>query len=166
MAADRPSLGDTARDIVRGDRDRTTPRCDDALDAARAGATWPTRCPADLSQGQRKLVGVARALAASPRLVCMDEPAAGLDTAESEELGPRLRAIVDAGMTILLVDHDMGLVLGVCDYVYVLEFGKEIAEGTPDEVTRDPEVDRGVPRRGERRSRRGPAAASGRGASR
>ena len=60
----------------------------------------------------------------------MDEPAAGLDTAESREFADRLRAI-RAGITVLLVDHDMGLVLDVCDYVYVLDFGVKIAEGTP-----------------------------------
>ncbi len=87
--------------------------------------------PNEISQGQRKLVGVARALAASPKLVCMDEPAAGLDTDESIALGRRLREIVDAGVTILLVDHDMTLVLNVCDYIYVIEFGALIAAGTP-----------------------------------
>jgi branched-chain amino acid transport system ATP-binding protein len=70
----------------------------------------------------------------------MDEPAAGLDTAESQELGQQLRSIIDAGITIFLVDHDMGLVLNVCDYIYVIEFGVKIAEGTPAEVKRDPKV--------------------------
>ena len=96
--------------------------------------------PSDLAQGQRKLVGVARALASSPRLVCLDEPAAGLDTAESEALGHQLRASVSDAMSMLLVDHDMGLVLGVSDYVYVLEFGKVIAQGRPEDVRRDPAV--------------------------
>jgi branched-chain amino acid transport system ATP-binding protein len=70
----------------------------------------------------------------------MDEPAAGLDTTESQELGKRLRQIIDAGITIFLVDHDMGLVLDVCDYIYVIEFGVKIAEGTPAEVKRNPKV--------------------------
>ena len=73
-------------------------------------------------------------LASAARLVMLDEPAAGLDTAESQELGRHLRAVVDRGTTMLLVDHDMGLVLGVCDRVHVLDFGQTIAEGTPDEV--------------------------------
>ena len=98
------------------------------------------RCPGDLSQGQRKLVGVARAIAMEPRLLCLDEPAAGLDTAESEELGRRLRALADGGSSMLLIDHDMGLVLSICDQVHVLEFGKLIASGPPDEVRRDPRV--------------------------
>jgi branched-chain amino acid transport system ATP-binding protein len=96
--------------------------------------------PSELSQGDRKLVGVARAYAASPRLLCLDEPAAGLDTIESEALGRHLREIVDRGTAMLLVDHDMGLVLSISDYVVVLEFGEVIAHGTPDTVRRDPAV--------------------------
>ena len=96
--------------------------------------------PNEISQGQRKLVSAARALAARPQLVCMDEPAAGLDTHESIEFGVQLRHIRDAGITVFLVDHDMGLVLDVCDYLYVIEFGRKIAEGTPAEITRDERV--------------------------
>lgn len=96
--------------------------------------------PSEISQGQRKLVGVARALAGNPSLVCMDEPAAGLDTIESEALGHQLRAIVDTGVAVLLVDHDMNLVMRVCDYIYVIEFGRLIAEGTPTDVARDERV--------------------------
>ena len=82
----------------------------------------------------------------------MDEPAAGLDTDRDRiALGARLRQIVDTGVTILLVDHDMSLVLNVCDYIYVIEFGPLIAEGTPAEVAR-PARDRGVPRRHRDRS--------------
>ncbi|HEY6797289.1 MAG TPA: ABC transporter ATP-binding protein [Kineosporiaceae bacterium] len=96
--------------------------------------------PPDLSQGQRKLVGVARALAADPKLICLDEPAAGLDTAESRRLGERLRAVADAGTALLLIDHDMGLVLGICDHVVVLEFGRVIAAGKPERIRTDPAV--------------------------
>jgi branched-chain amino acid transport system ATP-binding protein len=96
--------------------------------------------PDGLTQGQRKLVGVARALVADPRVICLDEPAAGLDTSESEALGQRLREVVQSGTPMLLVDHDMGLVLSVCDYVYVLDFGKMIAEGTADAVRKNPRV--------------------------
>src|SRR5207249_9838978 len=96
--------------------------------------------PAELTQGQRKLVGVARAIAMRPRLLCLDEPAAGLDTRESDDLGERLRQIADAGTTTLLIDHDMGLVLNICDRIVVLECGKVIAAGPPDEVRRDPRV--------------------------
>lgn len=93
-----------------------------------------------LTQGQRKLVDVARALAAQPGAVCLDEPAAGLDTQESKELGDRLRRVAEGGTSVLLVDHDMGLVLGVCDRVVVIEFGELIAIGTPEEVRTNPRV--------------------------
>ena len=102
---------------------------------------WAAKAnPADLSQGYRKLIGVARALAARPRLLMLDEPAAGLDTHESEILGARLRAVADGGQSTLLIDHDMGLVLSICDRVLVLEFGELIAEGAPAVVQRDPRV--------------------------
>ncbi|MFF5363677.1 ABC transporter ATP-binding protein [Streptomyces scabiei] len=94
----------------------------------------------ELSQGRRKLVGVARALAARPRIICLDEPAAGLDTTESAELGRRLRAVAEAGTALLLIDHDMSLVMGICDHVVVLEFGKVIASGTPAQIRTDPAV--------------------------
>jgi branched-chain amino acid transport system ATP-binding protein len=96
--------------------------------------------PSELSQGQRKLAGVARALACRPSVVLLDEPAAGLDGTETLALGQRLRDVVDDGVTILLVDHDMGLVLGTCDHIVVLNFGRVLAEGTPDQIRRDDRV--------------------------
>ena len=105
------------------------------------GLDWAAEAmPDQLSEGQRKLVGVARALAGGPRLLCLDEPAAGLDTRESEELGLALRALADAGQSTLLIDHDMGLVLGICDRVVVLEFGRVIADGPPEVVRQDERV--------------------------
>jgi ABC-type branched-subunit amino acid transport system ATPase component len=96
--------------------------------------------PPDLSLGQRKLVTVARALAGRPQMLLLDEPAAGLDSTESQELGRELKQIQERGVTIFLVDHDMDLVLGVCDYIFVLEFGKLIAAGTPEEIRSDQRV--------------------------
>jgi branched-chain amino acid transport system ATP-binding protein len=98
------------------------------------------RYPDALSEGERKLVGLARTLMSAPRLVLADEPAAGLDSAQSIRLGARLRDLVCKGLTILLVDHDMGLVLGVCDLIYVLDHGVLIASGTPDQIRQSPEV--------------------------
>jgi branched-chain amino acid transport system ATP-binding protein len=98
------------------------------------------RATSELSEGERKLVALARALVGRPRLVPLDEPAAGLDTNESEDLGRRLRAIVESGVSVLLVDHDMDLVLGVCDQLYVIEYGKLIAHGSPADIQRDERV--------------------------
>ena len=91
----------------------------------------------ELSQGERQLVSIARACAAGPSVLLLDEPAAGLDSDESVWLGERLRAIRSAGTAMLLVDHDVNLVLTVCDYVYVLDFGAVIAEGPPDAIRND-----------------------------
>ncbi len=98
------------------------------------------RHPRDLSLGQQKLAGVARALCSGPSVLLLDEPAAGLDSEESHRLGGRLRDIAADGTAILLIDHDMGLVLETCDYIYVLEFGRLIAEGTADQIRRSPAV--------------------------
>ncbi len=98
------------------------------------------RFVADLSQGQRQLVALGRALASKPAVLLLDEPAGGLDSNESEALGERLRFIRDNGVAILLIDHDMGLIMGVCDEVVVLDFGEVIAYGPADEVRTDPAV--------------------------
>ena len=98
------------------------------------------KLPTDLSHGQRKLVSVARGLAAKPKLLLLDEPAAGLDTVESQMLGGLMRDFLKRDVTVFLIDHDMGLVLNVCDYIYVLDFGRIIAEGTPAQVRSNPTV--------------------------
>jgi branched-chain amino acid transport system ATP-binding protein len=136
VAAERQSAGRFLADLVRPARRRSRADVDFALDVLGLG-DLADRMPTEISQGQRKLVSAARALAARPQLVCMDEPAAGLDTAESSAFGDQLRRIRDAGITVLLVDHDMGLVLDVCDLVYVIEFGRRIAVGPPAEIVRD-----------------------------
>ncbi|MCW2607394.1 MAG: transporter related protein [Frankiales bacterium] len=97
--------------------------------------------PAELSYGKRRLVAIARAVARHPSVLLLDEPAAGLDETESRELGHLLRRLADEwGTAILLVEHDMGLVMEICDRVAVLDFGRKIAEGTPAEVTADATV--------------------------
>ena len=114
---------------------------DAAATLALVGIEWAAAAmPTELSAGQRKLVGVARALAARPKVVCLDEPAAGLDTTESDELGATLRQLGDQGQSMLLIEHDMGLVMSICDRVVVLEFGQVIADGPPEVVRADPRV--------------------------
>lgn len=96
-----------------------------------------TRVPAELPQGKRKLVGVARALVGSPSVICLDEPAAGLGSSEGQLLGEVFRSVAQSGVGLLLVEHDVDLVLGICDRVYVLEGGCLLAEGAPDAIRSD-----------------------------
>jgi len=138
VAANHPSLMTTLKDIFTN-RGQTNDSVDEALDVFGLGPLAEAT-PSELTQGQRKLVAVCRALAARPKLLCLDEPAAGLDAQESLAFGGHLREIVDRGTPILLIDHDMGLVLGISDRVVVLEFGKVIAVGTPSDVRADPRV--------------------------
>jgi len=108
-------------------------RVGEALDSVGIGHLFDAM-PTELSEGQRKLVGIARAFAGSPRVVCLDEPAAGLDTSETHELGMQLRGLTSGGTSMLLIDHDIGFVFGTCDHVVVVEFGEVIAEGPPHEI--------------------------------
>ncbi len=121
-------------------RRRRSERVDDVLELLNL-AEIAERQPRELSQGQRKLVGVGRALVAeSSKILLLDEPAAGLDKAETQWFGAQLRRLVDEGYTMLLVDHDMGLVLSVCDHIHMLVFGEMVASGTPEQMRNDPEV--------------------------
>ncbi|RBY79160.1 ABC transporter ATP-binding protein [Blastococcus sp. TF02-09] len=94
----------------------------------------------NLSYGEQRRLEIARAMATKPRLLCLDEPAAGFNPAEKAQLMDLIRRIRDRGLTVLLIEHDMGLVMGVSDRVAVLEFGRKIAEGSPAEVRSDPAV--------------------------
>jgi branched-chain amino acid transport system ATP-binding protein len=90
--------------------------------------------------GRQRAVEFARALAAEPRLLLLDEPASGLNIRETEDLAEQIRAIRDMGITILLVEHDMSLVMDICDHIVVLNSGRSIAEGAPSAVQRNAEV--------------------------
>lgn len=96
--------------------------------------------PSELTQAERKRAGIGRALAARPKLLCLDEPGAGLDAARSAELARLLPGLAADGTAILLADHDMGLVLGSCDRVVVLDSGRVLAAGTPAQIRADPMV--------------------------
>ncbi len=99
------------------------------------------RLVTDLPTGTQKRVELARALAAGPKLLLLDEPAGGLNHHEVAELGALIRRIRDEhGVTVLLVEHHMNLVMSISDQVVALDFGRKIAEGSPAEVQNDPEV--------------------------
>lgn len=93
-----------------------------------------------LSYGQQRMLEIARALAAAPRIVLMDEPAAGLNEAETAQLGRLLAELRDEGLTLLVVDHKIDFLDRLCDRLVVLQLGEVIAEGTPEDVFRDPAV--------------------------
>jgi len=141
IAAAPTTVASMARDVFhRSDRghgdDARVQRALDLLDLDDVAE----RPPHELSLGRRKLVAVARALASDPKVLLLDEPAAGLDSDESLVLGERLRRVLDDEIAIFLIDHDMALVLGICDYVYVIDFGRLIAAGPPAEIRTDPNV--------------------------
>src|SRR5206468_4331804 len=125
----RPFRGGAARDRAR-----------EVLDyVGIAGVS--ERPAAGLPFGTLKRVELARALVAEPKLLLLDEPAGGLNHEEVSELGTFIRRLRDDfDLTVLLVEHHMGLVMGVAERIHVLDFGRKIAEGTPDEVQRNPAV--------------------------
>ena len=99
------------------------------------------RRPGELSFGRRRLVGIARAVATHASVLLLDEPAAGLTDDETAELGELIRRLADEwGIAILLVEHDVSLVLSICDRIVALDFGRTIAIGTPDEIRNDAAV--------------------------
>ncbi len=101
---------------------------------------WAETRAGDLPAGIRRLVEIARALATSPRLLLLDEPAAGLNNSETRELVEALYRVRDSGTTVLIVEHDMGLVMEVSDEIVVLDRGRKIAEGPPRLIQKDPVV--------------------------
>jgi branched-chain amino acid transport system ATP-binding protein len=109
------------------------------LDMVRLGEARD-RATTDLPIGAQKLVEIVRALMAGPKLLLLDEPAAGLNDRETAELAELLRAICDAGTTIMVVEHNMSLVMGVADAVFVLDAGRLIAQGSPHDIQRDQRV--------------------------
>jgi len=94
----------------------------------------------NLSYGNQRLLEIARALATSPRLLILDEPAGGMNEQETDSLIGLIRKIRDRGITILLIEHDMGLVMKACEKIVVIEYGSKIAEGTPEEIKANPRV--------------------------
>lgn len=94
----------------------------------------------NLAYGQQRRLEIARALASNPGLILLDEPAAGMNEKETEDLFHLIKKIQEIGVTVVLIEHDMNLVMRVCDRLAVLNFGQKIAEGKPEEVQNDPQV--------------------------
>jgi ABC-type branched-subunit amino acid transport system ATPase component len=118
------------------DRDRRHHAVGDALE--RVGITGlRARAAGELSQGERQLVSIARACVATPAVLLLDEPAAGLNPTEGAALGRRVSDIAESGTGVLLVDHDVHFVLGTCDHIYVLDLGSVIAEGPAEAIRND-----------------------------
>ena len=94
----------------------------------------------NLSYGEQRLLGVGLALAAKPKVLLLDEPAAGLNPSETEAFKEMVRRIGQSGVTVLLVEHDMHMVMSISDHIVVLNYGRLIATGSPSEIQNDPEV--------------------------
>ena len=95
----------------------------------------------NLPYGQQRKLEIARALATNPKVLLLDEPAAGMNPTETKELMETIRLIRDRfGIAILLIEHDMNFVMGICERIYVLDYGKVIAEGNPEEIRNNPRV--------------------------
>ena len=115
-------------------------KAEQLLDVVGLGAAADRRA-GDLPYGDQRRLEIARALASDPQLLLLDEPAAGMNPAETQSLVPLLRRLVaDRGLTMLLVEHDMHMVMALCDRISVVNFGRKIADGTPREVRENPAV--------------------------
>lgn len=109
------------------------------LDFVGLADQWDT-LSSNLSYGKQRLLEIARALASDPKFIILDEPAGGMNDQETHELITLIRAMRDRGITVLLIEHDMGLVMEVCERLVVIEYGAKIAEGTPEEIKNNPRV--------------------------
>jgi branched-chain amino acid transport system ATP-binding protein len=125
--------------FTRREEARVRAACREVLAFLRI-ADLAARGAGDLPFGRQRVVELARALAAQPKLLLLDEPACGLNPRETEEMSALISAIRGQGTTVLVVEHDMSLVMGICDEVLVLSSGRTIAEGTPREIQGNAEV--------------------------
>jgi ABC-type branched-subunit amino acid transport system ATPase component/ABC-type branched-subunit amino acid transport system permease subunit len=140
VATDARSVSCYATDIIVPRKPRPDELMEELIAQFRLEAVLDA-LPSELPHGTARLAGVARALLSDPRVLLLDEPAAGLDSAENAELGPMIREMATArGISVILVEHDVPLVLSTCDRVVVLDFGRRIAVGAPEEIRQNPAV--------------------------
>lgn len=125
--------------VSRREEKRDKARAQELLNFIGIGE-YSDRLAKNLPYGVQRRLEIARALGTEPKLLLLDEPAAGFNPAEKVELANTIRKIRDAGYTVLLIEHDMSLVMQVSDRIVVLDFGEKIAEGTPAQVQEDPRV--------------------------
>ena len=134
------ALGAVLRDArTRAEEDGIRRRAHELLDYVGVGRHAHAQAK-NLSYGDQRRLEIARALATEPKLLALDEPAAGMNATETEALRGLLEQVRADGVTILLIEHDVKLVMGLCDRVAVLDYGKKIAEGVPAQVQKDPAV--------------------------
>jgi sulfate-transporting ATPase len=140
VASDDQSRRRYFTDLVHPGRPAPTPLMNDVVDEFGLADALDAR-PSSLPHGVARLVGIARALVTEPAVLLLDEPAAGLDSNESAELGRAIRSMARRrGIGVLVVEHDVPLILQTCDRIVALDFGRTIAEGTPEAISRDPRV--------------------------
>jgi branched-chain amino acid transport system ATP-binding protein len=123
----------------RQEEDRIRQKAENLLDTVGLSDFGET-ISENLSYGQQRRLEIARAMASDPKLLLLDEPAAGMNESETEDLFHLIKKIQQLGMTVLLIEHDMPLIMKICDRIAVLNFGKKIAEGTPKEIQNNPDV--------------------------
>ncbi len=139
LATERLTPWSIARDLVRKNRTSPTHRVEDVLEFLQVG-DLRYLLPAELSAGQRQLVGLARALVMDAKVILLDEPAAGLDSSETARLRDQILDVARRGIGVLMVEHDMSLVLSTCDRLHVMQMGQTLATGPAQVVRRDPAV--------------------------
>jgi ABC-type branched-subunit amino acid transport system ATPase component len=140
VASDDQSRRHYLTDLFRPGTPAATALVHEVVEELQLGEVLDVR-PSSLSHGVARLVGIARALVTEPAVLLLDEPAAGLDTNESSELGGMIRALAQRrGIGVLVVEHDVPLILQTCDRIVALDFGHTIAEGTPDAISHDARV--------------------------
>jgi branched-chain amino acid transport system ATP-binding protein len=139
QAADTSAAIDTTANTSLAAQVTATRRATAALDDLGIGSA-ADRMPAELPPGALRLVEIARALVAQPKAILLDEPAAGLNAVETRDLMRALRRLMRPDLILLIVEHDTDLIMELCERIYVLNFGRVVADGSPDEIRVDPDV--------------------------